>query len=388
MRVLYLDCFSGAAGDMILGALIDAGASEENVRGCLNELGIHGWELTTTRSNKRGISSTQVKVRVEADQPPRTYADIKSLLARAELPGRVRSKAERAFRILAEAEAAIHGVPADSVHLHEVGAIDAIVDIVGACAAIEEFIPDTVGASAIATGRGTTRSHHGELPVPAPAVLEILRNTNAVLTDKGDRELITPTGAALLAAYVEDFAPAPPMKVEHIGYGAGTAELEWPNAVRVVVGETESAGQDPLTNVLLEANIDDMSPELLPSVVERLLDAGADDAWITPILMKKGRPAHKLSALVDPIVQHDVERVFFHDTTTFGLRRTQVEKRPLEREWIETNIDGVPMRVKVARDLGHVTTVAPEYEDALRVARETGLPLKEVYARALKEISD
>lgn len=379
MTLLYFDCVSGAAGDMLLGALIDAGAPEEAVRSQLEGLGIQGWEMHVSPVNKGGLRAMQVTVSVHDDVTSRTHTAIRELLQRADLAPGVRARSLRTFEILAGAEAKIHDSHPDYVHFHEVGGIDALIDIVGCSAALEHIGPTRIVTSPLVTGRGWTDSSHGRIPVPAPATLEILRG--APISEMGDRELITPTGAALLAAASDSFGPLPPMRLDAIGYGAGTSDLDHPNVTRVLLGE--ALGQAPPSGPwLIESNIDDMSPELVPHTIEALLRAGASDAWTTPIVMKKGRPAITLSILVTDEAKERALDVLYRETTTFGARMQRIDKSTIEREWIEVTVENHPVRVKMGRRGGEVVTISPEFEDAARAARATGLALREVFDRA------
>lgn len=380
MKVLYFDCFSGAAGDMILGALLDTGADESFVRTQLEGLHLEGWSLELQTVTRSGIRATHALVQISDDQPARDYPVIRDMLAAADLDANVRNIAAGVFRRLAEAEAHVHGVDLEQVHLHEVAAVDAFIDIVGAAAALVSLSPDRIVASTLPVGGGTTRSAHGELPVPPPAVVELLKGVP--VRGGGDRELLTPTGAAILTGIVDGFGDVPAMRIERAGYGAGSKDAALPNVVRVLFGEslTTQRGAEAL---LLETNLDDMSPELIPPVLERLLAAGAYDAWVTPIVMKKGRPAVTLSALIPPHERDRALDVLYRETTTLGVRLSIVHKDELERSWIEVMVEGMPVRVKQGGRGGSVTNRSPEYEDALTVARATGLPLKEVYRLAL-----
>ena len=384
MKVAYVDCSSGAAGDMLLGALIDAGAPEQNVRNALDALNLDGWALHIEGVLRRGIAATNVSVTVAQEQS-RSYADIVRLLSDAALDERTRQLALAVFEHLAKAEATVHGTVSKDVHFHEVGATDAIVDVVGCSAAITALELDRVVVSPIATGTGTVTSAHGEFPLPAPAVAEILRNSGATIFGRGHNELITPTGAAILATVADDFASLPPIRIEKVGQGAGDADLEWPNVVRILIGQLDKRADEPGGALLLEANIDDMSPELVPHAIDKLLVAGAHDAWVTSIVMKKGRPAFKLSALCSTELEATIVDVFFRETTTLGLRTSPVDRHILEREWIHTRIDGESVRVKIGRSNGVVTTIAPEHDDALQAAANLSLPLKTVYARSAEE---
>jgi uncharacterized protein (TIGR00299 family) protein len=379
-RVLYLDCFSGASGDMILGGLLDAGASLSSVREALKGLGLPGWELTTREVRKGPLRALKVEVTTAEDPPHRSYPTIVKILQQADVPEPVRSKAALIFEFLAKAEARVHGIAVEDVHLHEVGAIDAIVDIVGVAAALTDLDPALVVSSPITTGRGLIGTAHGTIPVPAPAVTELLRG--APLIERGDQELVTPTGAAIIAACTHRFGALPPMKLQAVGYGAGARDTEVPNVLRVLIGEGSSEdGGEP--RVLVECNLDDMSPELIPYAIERLLHAGAEDAWTSPILMKKGRPALTLSALVDAASLDVVLEVLYKETTTLGARVRGVGKYELERSWSTVQVEGYDIRVKVGYLNDAVVNIAPEHDDAVKVAQVTGVPLKEVYRRAL-----
>lgn len=382
MRTIYFDCYSGASGDMILGALIDAGVSPEVVADAVGALPLNGASVGSANVMKGAVRATQVSVVTDPSAAHRNYRDIVAMIEAAPLDERIRNRVGAAFRLLAEAEAKIHDVSIDDVHFHEVGSDDAIIDIVGACAALEDLSPDRVVVSAIPTGRGSVDSSHGLLPVPAPAVLEILRG--ATVYERGTRELITPTGAALLASWADAFGAMQPMKVETIGYGAGSADLEWPNVLRVVVGEQAS----PETSVglrteMIETNLDDMSPELFPYVIERLLAEGALDAWITPVHMKKGRQGAVLSALGEAADTQHLIDIIFRETTTLGVRLVPVTRSVLDRKTVEVEVEGHRVNVKIGYREGQPTTASPEYEDAVAVARATGMALKDVYRAAL-----
>ncbi len=379
MTLLYFDCFSGAAGDMLLAALIDAGAPEETIRRALESLDIPAWELQVEQVTKQGIRATQVNVITHDSATSRNYRDIRTLLENAPLAHGVRARAMKTFQVLAEAEGKIHGREPQEVHFHEVGGIDAVVDIVGCAAAIEHFSPSRIVTSPLVTGRGWVDSAHGRLPIPAPAVLEILRGV--ALEERGDQELVTPTGAALLVVASDSFGPMPALHLNATGYGAGRRDLDRPNVVRVVVG-SEIAQESRGEAWLIETNVDDMSGELIPYCIESLLRAGASDAWSTPIVMKKGRPALTLSILVGAENRERVLDTLYRETTTLGARLQRVDKDELQREWIEVEVAGEPVRVKLGRRDGDTVTASPEYEDALRVARSSGLPLREVFELA------
>jgi pyridinium-3,5-bisthiocarboxylic acid mononucleotide nickel chelatase len=378
MTVIFFDCFSGAAGDMLLGALLDAGAPESEIREGLDRLHLPGWKLDVYETTRGGLRALRADVTLTASEVHRSYRDIRAILEKSTLHDEVRDRALAVFARLAEAEAMVHGTALEDVVFHEVGATDALVDVVGVCSALEHFKPETMMASPITTGTGTISTAHGELPLPAPAVTELLKG--ASLIGRGRRELVTPTGAAILATVCDSFGQLPPMTLEAVGYGAGARDTDEPNVVRVLVGSQLPPEGERAT--LIETNIDDLSPELLPHVVEQLLEAGAHDAWATPIVMKKGRHATTLSVLCDAAGREKLLDIIFRETTTLGVRVSAVTKHALEREWIDVNVAGFTVRVKIGRRHGAAVTIAPEYEDARAAARATGRPLKEIYARA------
>lgn len=384
MKTLYFDCYSGAAGDMLVGALIDAGVPLSVITDAIASLGIDGLDVRALPSMKGAIRATAFEVETRGDATVRSYRDIVALLEGSALPAAIRTRALKAFEGLARAEAKIHGTTMDEVHFHEVGGLDAIADIVGACAALDHLGPERVVVSPIATGRGSTGSMHGPIPVPAPAVLELL--SGAELQERGTRELITPTGAALLASWADAFGPMPAMRLGSIGYGAGSADLEWPNVVRVVIGESTEQPSPQIATELIETNIDDMNPELIPYVMERALEAGALDAWSTPVHMKKGRIGTVLSILVERGATQPVLDVLFRETTTFGVRISGVERETLDRKIVDVEVEGHPVRIKVGYRDGVAISSSPEYEDAVRVARATGMALKDVYRAALEQV--
>jgi pyridinium-3,5-bisthiocarboxylic acid mononucleotide nickel chelatase len=378
VKALHFDCFSGAAGDMILGALIDAGAPVDRIRASLEALDIENWTVDVAPVTRGGLRATRALVSIDREEPPRSYSDIVAILQRSHLIEGVRERALRTFELLASAEARVHGVQIEEVHLHEVGATDALIDVVGSSVAIEHFQPAAISASPIATGTGTVATQHGELPLPAPAVAELL--TGVPVFSRGNSELVTPTGAAILRAACDSFGDMPQLVLQCTGYGAGEQDRQVPNIVRVFVGETTDHQRH--SAVVIETNIDDMSPEILPHVIDRLLAAGAQDAWTTPIVMKKGRAATTLSVLCDDGAKAAVMEIVFAETTTLGLRVSSVEKHMLARRWVEVEVEGHPVRVKLAERDGKVISVAPEYDDARTAALATGRPLREVYEQA------
>jgi pyridinium-3,5-bisthiocarboxylic acid mononucleotide nickel chelatase len=382
MSFAYFDCFAGVAGDMVLGALLDAGGSAEALRAGLAGVPVDPFELEVTGVERGGIGATHVRVRARRSPVIRTWAYLRDALGEADLPAPVRERSLAVFGRLAEAEAQIHRKPVDQIHFHEVGAVDAVVDIVGSALLLHELGITEVWASAVATGTGLARSEHGVLPVPAPAVLELLRGV-PIYSGGVAAELTTPTGAAILAATADRFTELPPMRVAAVGYGAGSRQHdELPNLLRVVLGERTEAGTAGDSGLVLEANLDDMNPELAPWVLDRLFEAGAADVWFTPIHMKRGRPGVTLSVLCAPGTDAAVRELLWRETSTIGVRGLPVRKWMLERRVIAVGVPGGKVRVKLGLDDGRVVNLAPEYADCARLAGETGRPLKDVMARA------
>jgi pyridinium-3,5-bisthiocarboxylic acid mononucleotide nickel chelatase len=377
--VAWFHCFSGIAGDMALGALVDAGADIGEVREMCERLPVTGWELDAADVMRNGIGATHITVKVVESGVVRTYGHISAMVEEARLPERVRDRALATFRALAEAEGRLHRRPTGQVHFHEVGGVDAIVDVIGTCTALELLGVDELAASPIAQGIGMVRSAHGAMPNPPPAVIELLRQAGAPTYGLDiPVELTTPTGAALVGALATEFGPMPPMRVRATGFGAGDSEIEQrPNLTQVVIGtrvEDRASGQ-PV--VLLEANVDDVTGEMLAHTIGVLLEAGAHDAWVTPIVMKKGRPAHVVSALVDPAAAGTLIAVMVRETGSLGVRGSTLERWPQPRTTIEVDVDGFRLRIKVTAG-----RIKVEHDDAVRVARRTRLPLREVLARA------
>ena len=378
-RIAWFHCFSGVAGDMALGALLDAGADIDEVRAAIGSLGVGGWSLHLQRTQRCGIGAAKAVVHAPDDHHHRPFGEIRDLLLRADLPERVRTRSLAVFTALAEVEGAIHGEPPDEVEFHEVGARDAIVDVVGTCAALESLGIDEVHCSPIAVGLGTFQAAHGTLPNPGPAVVGLLARTGSPAHGVAlDVELTTPTGAALMTALAAGFGPLPAMAVGAVGYGAGTRELAGrPNVTQVVIGNADAAATRGQQVVELQANLDDATGEVLAHTVTALLAAGAHDAWVTPIVMKKGRPAHTVHALCDPSAAGVVGEVMTRESGTLGLRAVTAERWPQHRHETTVDIDGEAVRVKV----GH-HRVKVEYDDAARAAQRLGLPLRDVLHRA------
>jgi pyridinium-3,5-bisthiocarboxylic acid mononucleotide nickel chelatase len=377
--VAWFHCFAGIAGDMALGSLIDAGADVDQVRALLQRLALPGWELHIEETLRGGVSCSRALVRGDDDVVVRTHAHIAAMITDAALPPRVTERALAVFHRLAEVESAIHRRPVDQVHFHEVGGHDAIIDIVGTVAALEVLGVDEVTASSVATGTGTVRSAHGLLPNPSPAAVRLL---NGVPTYGRETrvELTTPTGAALLAALATSFGPMPAMVVSASGFGAGAGEIdELPNCTQVVIGQREvssgiGTGQAAL---LLETNLDDVTGEQLAYAVSAALDAGAFDAWVSPVTMKKGRPGHVLHVLADAAHLDALRHTIHAATGTFGIRATPLQRWPAARAFGQVTIDGMVVRMKVSSG-----RAKPEFDDVALVATRTGAPLGEVASRA------
>jgi pyridinium-3,5-bisthiocarboxylic acid mononucleotide nickel chelatase len=376
----WVDCASGVSGDMLLGALVDAGAPLAGMQEAVDRVCPEPVQLRSEVVRRGGLRATRVYVDATDSAAQRTWTDIRALLDRADLQPAVRTVATEAFARLAEAEGAVHGVAPDDVHFHEVGALDAIADMVGVAAGFAALGLETVSASPVAVGSGTVRTRHGLLPVPAPAVAELLRD---VPTHGGGAgvELATPTGAALLAAVATSFGEQPPMRVRRQAFGAGGRDLpDRPNVVRLLIGEP---GGVVYGTLVLEANVDDLDPRLWPPVLARLLRAGASDAWLVPILMKKGRPGHTLCALVEADAAERVRTVMFTETTTIGVRETAATKRALSRDEFAVDVAGERIRIKTATLNGVIVNAQPEYDDVVAAAASTGRPAKQVMAAAI-----
>ncbi|MGH3488403.1 MAG: nickel pincer cofactor biosynthesis protein LarC [Actinopolymorphaceae bacterium] len=396
--IAWIDCGSGASGDMLLGALVAAGVPLEVLTTAVDAVAPESVELTAARVIRNGLAATHVSVDGTESTHHRTWADVRKLLDDSELDDAVRTTAHGTFRRLAEAEAKVHGTTPDAIHFHEVGALDAIADVVGACAGFVHLGLDAVYASPVAVGSGFVRAAHGRLPVPVPAVVELLAAARApsYAGESGKEttplgELCTPTGAALLTTHVTSWGGQPPMRVSGQGFGAGTREVQGrANVVRLILGsalepqQTAAVEQGPPTStqVVVECNVDDLDPRIWPAVLQRLLAAGAADAWLTPILMKKGRPAHLLAVLVDPETLAAVCQVIFTETSAIGVRSHQVRKQPLDREIRTVALSDGSVRVKVARYAGAVVNIQPEYDDVAALAERTGRPVKAVLAEA------
>jgi uncharacterized protein (TIGR00299 family) protein len=386
MKLAYFDCFSGISGDMTLGALVDAGVSLGQIREELRGLQIPGWEISSEKVWKNGMAATHVRVKAEDTSKHRSLSAILEILEKSCLAAPVRDRAAAIFHKLGEAEASVHDVPLEKIHFHEVGAVDAIVDIVGACAGFAALGIEKFACSPLNVGGGTAKMTHGVLPAPAPATAKLLLG-KPTYSNGVQKELVTPTGAAIVATLCDTFGPQPPMTVSAIGYGAGTADLEGqPNVLRIMVGETAEkvvAGFDEEIAVI-EANLDDMNPQIYGYFQEKALAAGALDVYTTPVQMKKNRPGTLLTLLCKPQDTNALVSLVFEETTTFGARTYRAQRRVLPRESVSVHTQYGDVRVKLSRINGHIRHASPEFEDCKRLAQEKQVPLQQVMNEALR----
>ena len=388
MKRAYLDGSAGISGDMFLGALLDAGVSATQLLAELKKIPLGFYEIKRTRAVRGGLVGTRLEVKVPAQGSHRHLAEIETLIKGSGLSESVQAKARAIFHRLAEAEGKLHGKPPSEVHFHEVGAVDAIVDIVGASIGLELAGIGELFSSPLNVGGGRVEAAHGTLPVPAPATAELLKGV-PVYSSGVEGELVTPTGAAIVSTLAKSFGPMPAMRVEQIGYGAGAMDFHGhPNVARLFIGEAADAETahtglpgDELVSVI-EANLDDMSPQLYGYLVERALAKGALDVTCTAVQMKKGRPGIQVTVLSEPDKGDELAGLLFDETTTIGLRIYEARRKVLERESAEVETPYGRVRMKVAKRNGRVLNVAPEYDDCQRVAREKSVPLKEVMLAA------
>jgi pyridinium-3,5-bisthiocarboxylic acid mononucleotide nickel chelatase len=388
MKLAYLDCSSGASGDMLLGAMLDAGLPLEWLCGELEKIPLGDYEVEVRRVLRSGLAGTHLMFHIPAEQPDRHLHQIEELLAQSTLPESVKARALRVFTRLAEVEGKLHAKPPGEVHFHEVGAVDAILDIVGVCLGFEQLGIEELVSSPLNVGGGRVEATHGSLPVPAPATAELLRGV-PIYSSGVEGEMVTPTGAAIVTTLASGFGCMPAMKAERIGYGAGTRDFPGhPNLLRLFLGErfakAESRPPGPGEDVVtvIQANLDDMSPELYGYFVERALAQGALDVTSTAVQMKKNRPGVEITVLCHPDQAKAMAELLFAETTTIGMRTYEARRQVLERELVSVETPYGPARVKVARRCGKVLNVAPEYEDCRRLAEEKSVPLKQVMLAA------
>jgi uncharacterized protein (TIGR00299 family) protein len=416
LTILYFDCFSGASGDMILGALLDLGLPLDELRRALGTLAVNPEAIWTERVTRAGVSATKFHVVGEATGHPhdhghlsdpghpapavdhahdvaphrcphRSLAEIDALIDRSGLSAPGRDRAKRLFARLGEVEAAIHGVPVQQVHLHEVGSLDSIVDIVGTVHAMEAFGADHIVSSPLNVGSGSVHSAHGLYPVPAPATTRLLEGV-PIYAGPQKAELVTPTGALLITAYAQRFGGVPPMRLQRTGYGAGSRKFSGtPNVLRVLVGESDAAAHSQRV-VVIEAEIDDMNPQIFGVLIDRLLAEGALDVFYTSIQMKKNRPGTLLSIIAPPDARERLTAIVFRETTTIGVRYREMDRECLDREMVSVETPFGRVAIKVARRNGEVMNASPEFDDCARLAKESGTPLKDVQAAAMKAFLD
>lgn len=382
MKTLYFDCFAGASGDMILGAMIAAGVEPQVLLAQLSLLNVQGYSIEFQTVDRSGISATYARVQVPPEHAPRYLRDILKIIHDSKLPDGVKDRAGKVFSRLAEAEARVHNEPVERVHFHEVGALDAIIDVVGAAICFDLAGIERFACSPLHVGSGSVEMDHGRFPVPPPAVVELLRGAPIYSTEiKG--ELVTPTGAAIIATVCSEYGPLPNMELQRTGYGAGTRQYEkFPNVLRVLIGETEVDPANEEQLWMIETNVDDMSPQIFGHVMEQALEMGALDCYFTSIQMKKDRPGVLLSVLCRAEDKESLSEMLFAETTTLGVRSYEVQRRALEREIVRVETQYGPIDVKVARLNGHVVNEMPEYEQCRAAARKASVPLRVVEGAA------
>ncbi len=380
-KVAYLDCFSGISGNMLLGALLQAGFAEDNLRAGLASLALPNWELSIRPVQDGGLSALLVEVN-SSGATSRNLHDIVAIIQNSSLPELVKEKAEKAFRYLAEAEAQVHGISVDDVHFHEVGAVDAIIDIVGSVYGFYCLGVTNVKCSPLPLSAGWVKCSHGEIPLPAPATMALLSSLKKKVPVYGldlNMELVTPTGAAIVLAMVDEFGVLPTMNIEMVGYGAGSKQRSdgRPNLLRICLGQMEKVSEKQEVEVIT-ANLDDCNPEIWPHVCNALLQAGALDVSLTPVQMKKGRPGFRLEVICDSANRLSLAAIIFRETTTIGLRYHREQRITLAREMVELQTPWGVIRAKqVETPAGKV--IRPEYEECLTLARKHGVPLQDVY---------
>jgi pyridinium-3,5-bisthiocarboxylic acid mononucleotide nickel chelatase len=396
MKILYYDCFAGISGDMNLGAMVDLGVDAGYLRNELLKLPVHGYHILADRDSRKGISGTRFQVVIDNDHKHHhedhhhhhnTFAEIKKLIMNSELDAKVKDLSVAIFSKVAEAEARIHNKPVDEVHFHEVGAIDSIVDIVGAAICMNQLSPDAVYCSTVELGGGNVHCAHGIYPVPAPATADLVRNM-PIRKGTVDYEATTPTGAAILATLVSNFTDHADFTILKTGYGIGSKDSTLPNVLRVFLCETKTVKETKtVPSYIIECNIDDMNPELYDYIIDSLFAAGAKDVYITPIIMKKSRPAVKLSVLCTPDDETRINEVLFRETSTIGVRRYEISKTMLDRKTEQVITRFGEVRVKSAYYQGICIKSKPEYDDCNKIARENKIPISHVYQEVEKELS-
>lgn len=391
MKIAYFDCFSGISGGMTVGALLDAGLEIETLEKELNKLGLSGYQLEVNKVVKKGISAIQFKVKIKEEGVERRFKDILDILEKSKLDEEIKKETEKIFFNIAQAESKIHRKDIDKIHFHEIGGLDSIIDIASAVIGIKTLGIEEIYSSTLPVGRGFVKCAHGVIPVPAPATLELLKNI-PIYSGGIESEMITPTGAGIIGTLAKSFGERPLMKIERIGYGAGEKEFTIPNLLRVSIGEKilrdENLKDDYVSDeaILIETNIDDMNPEFYDYIMEKLFFQGALDAFLTPIQMKKNRPAHMLSIIVYEQNLKEILEVLFSESTTLGIRIREIKRLRLAQQNFIAETKYGKIKVKVGMFKGEIKNIAPEYEDCKKMAKQHKVPLKEVYDEAMKVI--
>jgi uncharacterized protein (TIGR00299 family) protein len=393
MKIAYFDCFSGISGDMTVGALLDAGLKIETLEKELKKLGLSGYQLEVNKVVKKGISATRFKVKIKEEGVERRFKDILTILEESKLDEEIKKETIKIFFNIAQVESKIHQKDIDKIHFHEIGGLDSIIDITSAVIGIKTLRIEEIHSSALPVGKGFVKCAHGVIPVPAPATLELLKN---IPTYNGgiESEMITPTGAAIISTLAKSFGERPLMKIERIGYGAGEKEFTIPNLLRVSIGEKilkdENLKDGYVSDeaVLIETNIDDMNPEFYDYIMDQLFSQGALDVFLTPIQMKKNRPAHMLSIIVYEQNLKEVLEVLFSESTTLGVRLRELKRLRLGQQNFIAETKYGKIKVKVGMFKGEIKNIAPEYEDCKKMAKQHQVPLKEVYEEVKKVACD
>lgn len=394
-KILYIDCFSGISGDMIVGALLDLGLDFNFLKEELKKIEIEGYEVGLKKVKKSGISASKFEVKITKGQPHRNYGDIRSLINNSTINTKAKQTALSIFEIIAAAESRVHQIGMDNVHFHEIGAVDSIIDIAGTAIGMAELEIEEVYSANIPLGSGFVQTMHGKLPVPAPATMEIIKGI-PVYTGNFDFEVTTPTGAAIVKSLVNEFGRIPLMKIKGIGFGSGTIEIEGtPNLLRLIVGELLESDYIEADNqffggfefedddlILLSANIDDISPEITGYIIEKLFEEKVPDAWTEPIFMKKNRQALKINVLCHPNEVKKILDILFRESSTLGIRSQTIKRYSLKREIKTVNLPYGEVKIKIGFHNGKASTFSPEYESCKCLAKKTGKPIKEVYLDA------
>ncbi len=387
MKTLYLDCYSGIAGDMLLGALIDAGLDIKLLKKELDKLNLKGYKITAKKILKKGISATKFVVEITQKQHhERNIQDIFSIIDKSSLSEQIKQTSKKIFSKIADAESKIHNIPREKVHFHEIGAIDSIIDIVGTAIALNILGIEKIHCSEIPLGNGFVEFSHGKWPIPAPATAEILKGIPVYKTNI-EHELVTPTGAAIISTLSEKFGEMPNMKISSIGYGAGSAEFEIPNTLRIFIGESDEKSEHISVNII-ETNIDDMNPQFYDYVMEKLFAEGALDVFLQNIQMKKNRPGILLKVISPAEKTESLANIILKETTAIGVRISQAKRICLDREIVKVKTKFGEVRVKIAKSDGKIVNAHPEYDDCVKIAREKNVPLKKVYEIVLKDIRE